>query len=193
MNERLVRTAITSLVIFTTMGAYILQVYGAYTAQQANLHESASGEIDAGYIVSGALLNSIVTVYLIYYLFNVRFEKHGDVFKTVGAFLLIIGMFLDIFLAVFVLDLIPATVDKKVWETYGWIYSISTMTFLSRIFYIVQFQCSDIGAPKIKAQFQENQFKKPFVQQTAQPRPERGPNPFVKTEEGGGKRRKHVK
>jgi hypothetical protein len=190
MNDRIVRTLITSLVIFTTMGAYILQVYGAYTAQQANLQESASVEIDAGYIVTGALLNTIVTVYLIYYLFNVRFDKHDALFKSLGTFFLIVGMFLDIFLAVFVLDLLPATFDKTVWETYSWIYSISTLTFISRIFYIVQFQCSDIGAPRVRNQPQENAFKKqPFGQQ---PRPERGPNPFVKPEEGGGKRRKRV-
>ena len=92
MSSSLVRTGITMGAIFATMLAYILQLYGAYTAQQANLHASASGEIDAGYIVGGAFLNSIVSVYLIYSLFNVRFEKHGELFKSIGAFLLIGGL-----------------------------------------------------------------------------------------------------
>ena len=190
MSSSLVRTGLTTGAIFTTMVAYILQLYGAYTAQQANLHESTSGEIDAGYIVGGAALNSIVTVYLLYSLFNIRFEKHGDLFKTIGAFLLITGILVDIFLAVYVLDLVPATADKNVWETYIWIYSISSFNFLARLFYVVQFQCSDVHAPKVKPpQSQDNPFKKPFVQQQQQ-RPDRGPNPFIKPEEGGKSRRR---
>jgi len=189
MSNSLVKTAITSFVIFLTAGGWILQMYGAFTAQQANLHESASGEIDAGYIVGGALLNTVVSIYLIYHLFNVRFEKHGDLFKSIGAFLLIGGVLVDIFLAVYVLDLVPATMDKQVWETYSWIYAISTFNFLARMFFVVQFQCSDVHAPKVKPQQQENPFKKPFVQQQQQ-RPDRGPNPFVKPEEGGKSRRR---
>jgi hypothetical protein len=189
MSSSLVRTGVTMSAIFATMLAYILQLYGAYTAQQANLHAGASGEIDAGYIVGGAFLNTVVSIYLIYCLFNVRFEKHGDLFKSIGTFLLIGGLLVDIFLAVYVLDLLPATADKKVWETYSWIYTLSTFNFLARLFYVVQFQCSDVHSPKIKPQFQENPFKKPFVQQQQQ-RPDRGPNPFVKPEEGGKSRRR---
>jgi len=178
----LLQTGLTASAIIGAFSAYMMQIYGAYTAKK---EDDGVGEIDVGYIVGGAVLNSIVTLYLLYYLFEKRYDKHGEYFKVVGSTLLIAGLCVDIFLAAYVVQL-PTIGDRS--QAYIWIYFFSTFNFLVRVIYTIQFQCTDILAHRVKpslpVQQQDNKFIRPNNNQNNN-RPERGPNPFVKPEEGG--------
>lgn len=188
------QTAITTVALIWAVGTYMMQMYGAYTAQQANLSDSTgkSGrEVDAGFVVGGTLMNILLTLYLLYYIYAIRYDKHGDIFKIVGTFVLILGIALDIFLSVFAVQVAPATLKGEVWQSYDWMYTIGTLNFLIRLFLIVQFQCSDVLARRLKiapSPAVEN-VRKQILPGNTGPRPDRGPNPFVKNEEGG--RRRH--
>jgi hypothetical protein len=188
------QTAITTVALIWAVGTYMMQMYGAYTAQQANLSDStgkAGREVDAGFVVGGTLMNILLTLYLLYYIYAIRYDKHGDIFKIVGTFVLILGIALDIFLSVFAVQVAPATLKGEVWQSYDWMYTIGTLNFLIRLFLIVQFQCSDVLARRLKiapSPAVEN-VRKQILPGNTGPRPDRGPNPFVKNEEGG--RRRH--
>ena len=193
----LVQTAVTTTALVWAIGTYMMQMYGAYTAQQANIHDGSAGrEVDAGYVVGGTCMNVVLTLYLLYYIYAIRYEKHGDVFKLVGTLLLLTGLVVDIFLSVFVVQLAQTTADKQVWEAYGWMYGIGTINFFIRLFLIIQFQCSDVLARRVlkPSPTVVEQVKKTFLPGNTGPqqgqRPDRGPNPFVKTEEGGRRRRR---
>jgi hypothetical protein len=187
------QTALTTTALVWAMSTYMMQMYGAYTAQQANLSDStrqAGREVDAGFVVGGTIMNILLTLYLLYYIYGIRYEKHGDVFKMVGTFILILGIALDIFFSVFILQLTPATIKGEIWQAYDWTYVISTLNFFVRLFLIVQFQCSDVLARKFKiAPPVVETVRKQILPGNTGPRPDRGPNPFVKSEEGG--RRRH--
>ena len=78
------QTVITTIALVWAVGTYMMQMYGAYTAQQANLSDStgrAGREVDAGFVVGGTLMNILLTLYLLYYIYAIRYDKHGDVFK----------------------------------------------------------------------------------------------------------------
>jgi hypothetical protein len=188
------QTVITTLALVWAVATYMMQMYGAYTAQQANLSDStgrAGREVDAGFVVGGTLMNILLTLYLLYYIYAIRYDKHGDVFKIIGTFVLILGIALDIFFSVFAVQLTPATIKGEVWQSYDWMYVVTTLNFFVRLFLIVQFQCSDVLARRLKiapAPVVEN-IRKQILPGNTGPRPERGPNPFVKSEEGG--RRRH--
>lgn len=187
------QTALTTTALVWAMSTYMMQMYGAYTAQQANIHDStgqAGREVDAGFIVGGTVMNIILTLYLLYYLYAIRYDKHGDFFKIFGTFVLILGIALDIFSSVFTLQITPATLKREIWQSYDWTYAISTFNFIVRLFLIVQFQCSDVLARRFKvAPPVVETVRKQTLPGNTGPRPDRGPNPFVKSEEGG--RRRH--
>lgn len=175
-----------------------MQIYGSATAQeQYQTHEGKGGEIDIGFLVSSAVLNTFVTLYLLYYLLQVRFDKHTDYFNIVAGLLLIGGLCADIFLGVFIVDIANNSAEKAQNASYGWIYGIGSFNFIVRMFYIIQFQCSDILARKVvkpNTPTIVEQVKRQILPGNTGPqqgpRPDRGPNPFVKTEEGGRRRRR---
>ena len=137
-------------------------------------------------------MNILLTLYLLYYIYAIRYDKHGDVFKIIGTFVLILGIALDIFFSVFAVQLTPATTKGEVWQSYDFMYAVTTLNFFVRLFLIVQFQCSDVLARRLKiapAPVVEN-IRKQILPGNTGPRPERGPNPFVKSEEGGRRRRR---
>jgi hypothetical protein len=189
------QTVITTVALVWAVATYMMQMYGAYTAQQANLSDStgqAGREVDAGFVVGGTIMNILLTLYLLYYIYAIRYDKHGDVFKIIGTFVLILGIALDIFFSVFAVQLTPATTKGEVWQSYDFMYAVTTLNFFVRLFLIVQFQCSDVLARRLKiapAPVVEN-IKKQILPGNTGPRPERGPNPFVKSEEGGRRRRR---
>lgn len=189
------QTVITTVALVWAVATYMMQMYGAYTAQQANLSDStgrAGREVDAGFVVGGTIMNILLTLYLLYYIYAIRYDKHGDVFKIIGTFVLILGIALDIFFSVFAVQLTPATIKGEVWQSYDWMYVVTTLNFFVRLFLIVQFQCSDVLARRLKiapAPVVEN-IRKQILPGNTGPRPERGPNPFVKSEEGGRRRRR---
>lgn len=192
----IVQTAVTTTALIWAIGTYVLQMYGAYTAQQANISDASKGlEVDAGYVVGGTIMNIVLTLYLLYYIYAIRYDKHGDMFKIAATFLLIAGIALDIFLAVYAVQVTPATTKGQVWQSYDWTYIVSSLNFLVRLFLIVQFQCSDVLARRFKSAPAPaavptvvEQVKKQFLPGNTGPRPDRGPNPFVKSEEGGKRR-----
>jgi hypothetical protein len=187
------QTAITTFALIWAIGAYILQMYGAYTAQQSNLHDStgASGhEVDAGYVFGSSAMNIFITLYLLYYIYAIRYDKHGDVFKVVSTAILLIGLALDIFLSVYIVQLTPTTIKKEVYQSYDWLYILGTVNFLVRIFLLIQFQCSDVLARRFIKPAAVEQPRKQILPGNTGPRPDRGPNPFVKNEEGGRRRRR---
>jgi len=160
------QTAFTMSMIIVTVGAYILQLFGAYSAQQNNLTKQEDGRIQPGYVIGGATLNSMVTMYLIFYLFNYSFkDSYGDLYKVLGAFILITIMAVDIYLAGWVLDLPNKDSNDpgKNWEKYGWIYGIGSLSFLIRLWCVVKFQCSDLLTAKYKLAYPPApaEFKKP--------------------------------
>jgi hypothetical protein len=176
-----------------------MQIYGSATAQEHyQTHEGKGGEIDIGFLVTSAILNTFVTLYLLYYLLQVRFDKHTDYFNIVAGLLLIGGLCADIFLGVFIVDIANNSPEKAQNASYGWIYGIGSFNFIVRMFYIIQFQCSDILARRVVkpvAPTITEQVKRAFLPGNSGPsqqgpRPDRGPNPFVKTEEGGRRRRR---
>jgi hypothetical protein len=189
------QTVITTVALVWAVATYMMQMYGAYTAQQANLSDStgqAGREVDAGFVVGGTIMNILLTLYLLYYIYAIRYDKHGDVFKIIGTFVLILGIALDIFFSVFAVQLTPATTKGEVWQSYDFMYAVTTLNFFVRLFLIVQFQCSDVLARRLKiapAPVVEN-IRKQILPGNTGPRPERGPNPFVKSEEGGRRRRR---
>lgn len=189
-----IQTGLTVFVVLSAIGAYIMQIYGSATAQeQYQDHTGKSGEIDIGFLITSAILNTFVTLYLLYYLLQVRFDKHTDYFNIVAGLLLIGGLCADIFLGVFIVDIANNSPEKSQNASYGWIYGIGTINFIVRMFYIIQFQCSDILARKVvrpNAPAVVDQVKKTFLPGNTGPRPDRGPNPFVKSEEGGVRRRR---
>jgi len=189
------QTVITTVALVWAVATYMMQMYGAYTAQQANINDStgrAGREVDAGFVVGGTIMNILLTLYLLYYIYAIRYDKHGDVFKIIGTFVLILGIALDIFFSVFAVQLTPATTKGEVWQSYDFMYAVTTLNFFVRLFLIVQFQCSDVLARRLKiapAPVVEN-IRKQILPGNTGPRPERGPNPFVKSEEGGRRRRR---
>ena len=189
------QTVITTVALVWAVATYMMQMYGAYTAQQANLSDStgrAGREVDAGFVVGGTIMNILLTLYLLYYIYAIRYDKHGDVFKIIGTFVLILGIALDIFFSVFAVQLTPATTKGEVWQSYDFMYAVTTLNFFVRLFLIVQFQCSDVLARRLTiapAPVVEN-IRKQILPGNTGPRPERGPNPFVKSEEGGRRRRR---
>jgi len=195
----LIQTGITVFIVLAAIGAYIMQIYGSATAQQQYQdHTGKGGEIDIGLLVSSAVLNTFVTLYLLYYLLQVRFEKHTDYFNLVAGLLIIGSLSADILLGVFIVDIANSSPEKAQNASYGWIYAIGSFNFIVRMFYIVQFQCSDILARRVAKPVTPtviDQVKKTFLPgntgpQQQGPRPDRGPNPFVRTEEGGRRRRR---
>lgn len=148
------QTASTMAMIILTIGSFLLQMYGAYSAQQDNLNTKGDGRISPGYVIGGATLNSMVTMYLIFYLFNYSFkDSYGDLYKVLGTFILITIMAVDIYLAGWVLDLPNKDNNDpgKNWEKYGWIYGIGSVSFLIRLWCVVSFQCSDLLTAKYKS------------------------------------------
>lgn len=196
----LVQTGITTFALLWAIATYLMQMYGAYTAQQANIHDSTAGnktgsEVDAGYVVGGTIMNALLTVYLLFYIYAFRYEKHGDVFRIVGTFVLIVGLALDIFLSVYAVPLTSTTTKGEIWQSYDWMYGIGTLNFIVRLFLIIQFQCSDVLARRLikPGPSVVEQVKKTILPGNTGPqgqRPDRGPNPFVKSEEGGRRRRR---
>jgi len=195
----LFQTTLTTTALIWAIGTYMMQMYGGYTAQQANIHDSsgqAGREVDAGYVVGGTCMNVVLTLYLLYYIYGIRYEKHGDVFKLIGTLVLLVGLVLDIFLSIYIVQLTPTTKDNQVWEAYGWMYGVGTVNFLVRLFLIIQFQCSDVLARRVlkPGSTMVDQVRRTILPGNTGPqqgqRPDRGPNPFVKSEEGGRRRRR---
>lgn len=188
----LTQTMITTFALMWAIATYVMQMYGAYTAQQANITDSTGQkgtEVDAGFVIGGTAMNGVLTAYLLYYIYGYRYQKHGDTFRIVGTFVLLTGLALDIFLSIYAVQLRHATSKGEVWQSYDWMYGIGTLNFIVRLFLIIQFQCSDVLARTIQSSDQKKQFLpgNSGPQQQGQ-RPDRGSNPFVKTE-GGGRRR----
>jgi len=193
-----IQTGLTVFVVLAAIGAYIMQIYGTAQADQRYRVQGSTGDIDVGFLISSTVLNSCVTIYLLYYLLQVRFEKHTDYFNILAGFLIIGGLAADIFLGVYIVSIANASTEKDQAASYGWIYGIGTINFIVRMFYIIQFQCSDVlarrvkpmGGPTIVDQVKRQILPGSTAPQQQGPRPDRGPNPFVKTEEGGRRRRR---
>lgn len=193
-----IQTGLTVFVVLASIGAYIMQIYGTAQADARYRQSSSTGDIDVGFLISSAALNVCVTIYLLYYLLQVRFEKHSDYFNVVAGFLIIGGVCADIFLGVYIVGIANSSTEKDQAASYGWIYGVGTINFIVRMFFIIQFQCSDVLARKVIRPNAPNivdQVKKQILPGNSGPqqqgqRPDRGPNPFVKTEEGGRRRRR---
>ena len=187
----LAQTGITTFALLWAIVTYMMQMYGAYTAQQNNLGDStgkAGHEVDIGYVVGGTTMNTLLTIYLLYYIYAIRYEKHGDVFKTVGTFILLVGLALDIFLSVYIVPLTSTTKSKEIWESYQWMYVVGSLNFCVRLFLIIQFQCSDVLARRLlkPGPVVADQVKKTILPGNSGPRPTQPANP----DHGGGRRRR---
>lgn len=191
-----VQTGLTVFVVLAAIGAYIMQIYGTARGDQRYRQDASTGDIDIGFLISSSALNACVTIYLLYYLLQVRFDKHTDYFNLLAGFLIIGGLCADIFLGVYIVSIADSSTEKDQAASYGWIYGIGTINFIIRMFYIIQFQCSDILARRVRPTPSNvvDQSKRQFLPGNSGPqqgpRPDRGPNPFIKSEEGGGRRRR---
>lgn len=153
----MIQTGITVSAILAVVGAYLLSMYGIYQGQS-----EGKDEINITYISVPSVLNCIVVIYLLYYLLYIRGEKHTFVYKIVGTVVLIAGLLSDIYFDVG---------DKSLRSTgaaTGMMYTVSTINFIVRLFYIIQFQCTDPFGRKVKPE----QPKQQQQQQQQKPRPE---------------------
>jgi len=173
-----------------------MQIYGTARGDQRYRQDASTGGIDVGFLISSSALNACVTIYLLYYLLQVRFDKHTDYFNLLAGFLIIGGLCADIFLGVYIVSIANSSKEKDQAASYGWIYGVGTVNFIVRMFYIIQFQCSDVLARRVRPNAPNvvDQVKRQFLPGNSGPqqgpRPDRGPNPFVKSEEGGLRRRR---
>lgn len=188
-----IQTGLTVFVVLAAIGAYIMQIYGTAKADDRYRDKASNGEIDVGFLISSAALNTCVTIYLLYYLLQVRFDKHTDYFNLLAGFLIVGGLCADIFLGVYIVQIANSSTEKDQAASYGWLYTFGTLNFIVRMFYIIQFQCSDVLARRVKPSGPTivDQVKKQILPGNSGPqqqgqRPDSGPNPFVKST--GGKR-----
>jgi peptidoglycan biosynthesis protein MviN/MurJ (putative lipid II flippase) len=152
MND--IQTAVTVGAILFTVGGYLLSMYGIYLGQS-----SGSDTIDVQYIAGPTTLNGFVVIYLLYYLLYVRGDKHTIAYKILGTFLLIIGLILDIYLNFSNKDLRPTKAAT------GLLYAFTSINFVIRLFFIIQFHCTDYFGRKVKAEPQQKQQKQQQKQQ----------------------------
>lgn len=139
MND--IQTAVTVAAILFTVGGYLLSMYGIYLGQS-----SGSDTIDVEYIAGPTALNGVVVIYLLYYLLYVRGDKHTTAYKIVGTLLLILGLILDIYLTFSDKELRPTKAAT------GLLYGFTSINFVIRLFFIIQFHCTDYFARKVKAE-----------------------------------------
>jgi hypothetical protein len=154
----IIQTGITVAAILAAVGAYLLSMYGTYQGQA-----EGKDEIDITYISVPSVLNSVIVIYLLYYLLYIRGEKHTFQFKIIGTVLLIVGLLSDIYFDFSNKSLRPTGAAT------GMLYSISTFNFIVRLFLIIQFQCADPFARRIKL---DQPFQQPKPQQ---PKPQSPP------------------
>jgi peptidoglycan biosynthesis protein MviN/MurJ (putative lipid II flippase) len=139
-----IQTAVTVGAILFTVGGYLLSMYGIYLGQS-----SGSDTIDVEYIAGPTALNGVVVIYLLYYLLYVRGDKHTTAYKLVGTTLLVLGLVLDIYLNFSDKDLRPTKAAT------GLLYGFTSINFVIRLFFIIQFHCTDYFARKVKAEPQQ--------------------------------------
>jgi hypothetical protein len=155
----LAQTLITVLAIVLAVGAYLVSMYGIYEAQAGG-----QDDIDLTYIAVPSVLNSLITLYLLFYLMYIRTEKHTSLYKMVGITILIAGLLSDVYFTM---------TDKELRGTKaatGIMYAVTTFNFIIRLYFIIQFQCSDVLARYIKP----TQAEPPKPQSQSQfPRPPR--------------------
>jgi hypothetical protein len=169
------QTLVTVLAILLAVGAYLVSMYGIYEAQTGG-----QDEIDLTYIAVPSVLNSLITVYLLYYLVYIRSEKHTTPYKMIGITLLIAGLLSDVYFTM---------TDKELRGTKaatGLMYAVTTFNFIVRLYFVIQFQCSDVLARYVKPT-QVESTKPPS--QTQFQRPSRPDRPDVFPAIGGKTRR----
>jgi len=163
----ILQTSLTVGAILAGVAAYLLSMYGVYQSQL-----EGKDDIDITYVAVPSTLNSVIVIYLLYYLLYVNGDKHTPQFKLGGAVLLILGLMTDVYL-----DLSNKTLRPSGYAT-GTLYTISTFNFVVRLFLIIQFHCADPFLRRVKT---EQPVQQPKQQQPRQ----QGPPPAI-----GGKHRR---
>ena len=149
-----IQTAVTVAAILFTVAGYLLSMQGIYLGQT-----TGSDTINIEYIAIPSALNGLVVVYLLYYLLYVRGDKHTTAYKLVGTFLLVLGLILDIYLNFADKDLRPTKAAT------GLLYTFTSINFVIRLYFIIQFHCTDYFGRKVKAEPQQKQQQKQQKQQ----------------------------
>jgi peptidoglycan biosynthesis protein MviN/MurJ (putative lipid II flippase) len=156
MND--IQTAITVAAILFTVAGYLLSMYGIYLGQS-----TGSDTINIEYIAIPSALNGLVAIYLLYYLLYIRGDKHSVEYKIAGTFLLLLGLILDIYLNFADKDLRPTKAAT------GILYLFTSINFVIRLYFIIQFHCTDYFGRKVKAESQQKQQQKQQKQEVIPP------------------------
>jgi peptidoglycan biosynthesis protein MviN/MurJ (putative lipid II flippase) len=153
-----IQTAITVAAILFTVAGYLLSMYGIYLGQS-----TGSDTINIEYIAIPSALNGVVAIYLLYYLLYIRGDKHSVEYKIAGTFLLLLGLILDIYLNFADKDLRPTKAAT------GILYLFTSINFVIRLYFIIQFHCTDYFGRKVKAESQQKQQQKQQKQEVIPP------------------------
>jgi hypothetical protein len=164
----LIQTVVTLTAVITGVSAYLVSMYGIYAAQK-----EGKDDVEVEYIAIPSVLNLLVTMYLILHL--IQTQKHVLVYKVIGITILIVGLLCDIYFTMLDSEL------RKTGAATGLMYSITTVNFIVRLFFMIQFQCSDVFARKV--------VDKPHFDQPRQNNPFRPPRPESIPAIGGKGRR----